>query len=247
MNSKFQKYILIPVSALILFASACGTAAKTPAPLNVNEAVSTLLAMTAQAAATSAALHTPTPLPTATPTFAKPMLYINDNAPCRTGTTTNFKISTTLKQGMTFDLIGKEATQSAWLIRVPNVGSCWVMAGDGSPTGDYESLPIATPQPSTQTPPGTPVFAGWPWFCTYVDGALYKATVDISWIDPAHDANGVRVYRDGTQITDLPLTTTSYVDTFNVTIGSNVTYTIQAYNDAGTSPQHSMTISSICK
>ena len=135
-----------------------------------------------------------------------------------------------------------------WLINAPNsTGTCWVLAGDGSPSGDYESLPEVTPQPSTQKPPGTPVFVGWPWFCTYSNGVMYKATVNLSWIDPANDANGFRVYRQGTQIADLPATKTSVIDTTNVVIGTNLTYSVAAYNDAGMSPQKTITIQSICK
>ncbi len=248
-HMKSYKAILIPASALILLTSACGTTAKTPEPLTVNEAASTLVALTDQAATQSASLNTPTPLSiAATPTFAKPLLYINDNAQCRTGTSPNFQVVATLSTGITVELIGKDTAQSAWLIKAPNNGStCWILTGDGSPSGDYESLPEVTPQPSTQKPPSVPVFAGWPWFCTYSNGVIYKATVDISWIDVAHDANGFHVYRQGTLIADLPVTKTSFTDTTDVVIGTNLTYGVEAYNDAGLSPRRTITIQSICK
>jgi len=76
---------------------------------------------------------------------------------------------------------------------------------------------------------------------------MYKATVNLSWIDPANDANGFRVYRQGTQIADLPATKTSVIDTTEVVIGTNLPYSITAYNDAGMSPQQTITIQSICK
>ena len=229
--------------------SACGTTAKTPEPLTVNEAASTLVALTDQAATRSASLSTPTPLSiTATPTFAKPFLYINDNAQCRTGASPNFQVVAALSTGITVELIGKDTAQSAWLVKVSNSGStCWVLAGDGSPSGDYESLPEVTPQPSTQKPPNVPIFAGWPWFCTYSNGVIYKATVDLSWIDPAHDANGFRVYRQSTLIADLPAATTTVTDKTDVVIGTDLTYSIEAYNDAGLSPRRTITIQSICK
>jgi len=247
MNSR--NLIWIPLSALILVCSACGTTSQAPEPLTVNEAASTLVALTDQAAIQSPLLSTPTILPpTSTPTFSKPLLYINDDTQCRTGTSNNFQAVTALSRGITVELIGKDTSQSAWLIHAPNnAGTCWVLAGDGSPSGDYESLPEVTPQPSTQKLPGMPAFVGWPWFCTYSNGVIYKATVNPSWIDPAHDANGFRVYRQGTLIADVPATTTSVIDTINVVIGANLSYSIAAYNDAGVSPQRTITIQSICK
>ena len=246
---KSRNLILILASAPILFCSACGTTAHTPEPLTVNEAASTLVALTDQAATQSAHLNAPTVSPpTSAPTFAKPFLYINDNTQCRTGTSANFKAVAPLSRGVTVELIGKDTLQSAWLIQAPNnAGPCWVLAGDGSPSGDYESLPEVTPQPSTQKPPGMPAFVGWPWFCTYSNGVIYKATVNLSWIDPAHDANGFRVYRQGTLIADVPATTTSVIDTIDVVIGTDLPYSIAAYNDAGVSPQRMITIQSICK
>ena len=246
---KLQTALLIPASALILFCSACGTTTKTPEPLTVNEAASTLVALTDQAATQSVHLSRPTlSPPTSTPIFAKPLLYINDNTQCRTGTNSYFQPVAALSRGITVELIGKDTSQSAWLIHAPNsAGTCWVLAGDGSPSGDYESLPEVTPQPSTQKPPSIPAFVGWPWFCTYSDGVMYKATVNLSWIDPAHDANGFRVYRQGALIADLPATTTSVIDTTDIVIGTALPYSIAAYNDAGMSPQRTITIQSICK
>ena len=246
---KSRSTFLILASALILFSSACGTTAKTPEPLTVNEAASTLVALTDQAATQSAHLSRPTlSPPTPTPTFVEPLLYINDNTQCRTGTSSNFQAVVALSAGMTVQLIGKDTSQSAWLIEAPNsAGTCLVLAGDGSPSGDYGSLPEVAPQPSTKKPPSTPAFVGWPWFCTYSNGVMYKATVNLSWIDPAYDANGFRVYRQGAQIADLPATKTSVIDTFEVVIGTNLSYSIAAYNDAGMSPQRTMTIQSMCK
>ncbi|MFZ1043246.1 MAG: hypothetical protein WCA79_00390 [Anaerolineales bacterium] len=239
---------LILAGLLILFSAACGTISKTPEPLTVNEAASTLVALTDQAATQSAHLSTATlPPPTSTPTFVKPLLYINDNTQCRTGTSSNFQAVAALSAGVTVELIGKDTPQSAWLIKVPNnADTCWVLAGDGSPSGDYESLPEVTPQPSTQKPPGIPVFVSWNYYCTYSNGVLYKATVNLSWIDPANDANGFRVYRQGTQIADLPTKTTSIIDTVEVVTGTDLSYSIAAYNDAGISPQQTKTLQSIC-
>jgi hypothetical protein len=246
MNSR--KALLTLAGALTLLASACGTASPTPEPLTVAEAASTLVASTFQAATRSAALNTPTPLPSATPTFAKPLLYIGHDASCRTGTTPNFKIVATLTAGTTVEMIGKDTPQSAWLVRAPgSANTCWVQALDGSPSGDFETLPEVTPQPSTQKLPGAPAIVGWPWICSYSNGVIYKFTINLSWIDPSHDANGFRVYRSNTQVADLPAGTTTFTDTTDVVLGSQLTYSVEAYNDAGVSPRAKTTISSICK
>jgi hypothetical protein len=242
--------ILILASALILLASACGTTAPTPEPVNVNDAASTLVAATFQAATRAASLHTPTPFPSpaATPTIAKPLLYINNNANCRTGTSPNFKVVAALSAGTTVELIGRDTPQSAWLIKIPNsTDSCWVMAQDASPSGGYQSLPEVTPQPSTQKPPNAPAIVGWPWICSYSNGVIYKFTVNLSWIDVTHTANGFRIYRADAQIADLPASTTSFTDTADVVIGTQLTYGVEAYNDGGASPRAKQTINSICK
>ena len=245
---KLHEITVAFAGALILLCSACGTAAETPKPLTVNEAASTLVALTDQAATQSAHLRTPTSLPPIlTPTFSKPVLYINADTHCRTGASANFQPVAALNRGSTVDLVGKDTQQSAWLIKAPNgSGTCWVTAGDGSPSGDYESLPEVTPQPSTQKLPSAPVFIGWNYSCTYSDGVLYKFSVKLSWIDTAHDANGFFVYRKSAQIADVPATTTSIIDTVTVVIGTDLTYSIAAYNDAGISPQQTRTLQKIC-
>ncbi len=242
---KSHNLILILASAPILFCSACGTTAQTPEPLTVNEAASTLVALTDQAATQSAHLKAPTiSPPTSTPTFAKPFLYINDNTQCRTGTSANFKAVAPLSRGVTVELIGKDTLQSAWLIQAPNnVGTCWVLAGDGSPSGDYESLPEVTPQPSTQSAP-VPLNKGdiiINFSCSYPGSSGESVTTSLSWFAPK-DANGYRVFRGNTQIADLPAGTTTYQDTAIIVPAGSVSYGISVYNDAGESAETNITI-----
>ena len=236
---------MILASALTLFASACGAAAKIPEPLTVNEAASTLVALTFQAATQSAHLHTPTPaLPASMPTFAQPLLYINDNTQCRTGTSSNFKAIAALSRGITVKLIGKDTSQSAWLIQAPNSSDeCWVIAGDGSPSGDYESLPEVTPQPSTQTAP-VPLNKDdiiINFSCSYPGSSGESVTTSLSWFAPK-DINGYRVFLGNTQIADLPAGTTTYQNTAIIVPAGSVTYGISVYNDAGESAQTKITV-----
>ncbi len=244
MNSR--KAFLTLAGALALFASACGAAAPTPESLTVAEAASTLVASTFQAATWAATLHTPTPLPSpaATPTFSKPLLYINDNANCRSGTSPNFKIIATLTAGTTLELIGRDTPQSAWLVKAPNgVDACWVMAQDGSPAGDFQSLPEVTPQPSNESAP-IPINKGSiiaNFTCSYPGISGESVTTTLSWFAPK-DANGYHVFRGDTQIADLPAGTTTYQDTAIIVPAGSVTYGLSVYNDVGESAQTKITV-----
>jgi hypothetical protein len=80
-----------------------------------------------------------------------------------------------------------------------------------------------------------------------VDGVLYEITIKLSWVNTASDANGFRVYRQDIQIADVPAGTTSYTDTSKVELGTELTYSVEAYNDAGASPRLGKTLASVCK
>ncbi len=76
---------------------------------------------------------------------------------------------------------------------------------------------------------------------------MYKFTINLMWTDPTKDANGFRIYRADTQIADLPADKTSVTDTVSVVLGSQLIYSVEAYNDAGVSPRAKTTLNSICK
>ncbi|HEX2698122.1 MAG TPA: hypothetical protein VHM28_10470, partial [Anaerolineales bacterium] len=109
--------ILILVGTLIV--SACGTEVKTPEPLTVENAASTLVALTFEAATQAASLSTPIPSPLPSPT-APPLLYFNGNAKCRTGPGVNFRVIGTFTLGATVELLGRDTAASAWLVKIPN-------------------------------------------------------------------------------------------------------------------------------
>lgn len=205
--------------------------------------------MTFQAATASASQksNAATPRPSVTPT-TKPALFINNNIQCRTGTNTNFRIIASFASGTTVEIVGKNTAASAWLVKVPNsTETCWVMALDGSPGGSYESLPEVTPLPSSQKPPTIPQNISYPFLCSYAHDIVYTVKVDLSWYDPGQDANGYHVYRFDTPIADVPANITSYEDTTDVQIGTQLKYSVEAYNDVGVSPRQTITINSICK
>jgi hypothetical protein len=235
-------------AAMALSLAACRAAPETAAPLDVSAAAETLVAMTFEAATHSAALQPPTLTPAPSSTPAAPRLYIKNEVQCRSGLGPNFKVLAVLPAGTMVDMVGKYSAQSAWLIQVPgNPLTCWVMAQDSSPSGSFENLPETTPQAGSGQPPSAPASLNWPFFCSYVDGVLYEITTDLSWTNTAGDANGFRVYRQETLVADLPANVTSYTDKGRVEFGTNLTYSVEAYNDAGVSPRLSRTIPSVCK
>ncbi len=245
---KLNKAALTLSSALIILASACSTGATTPTPLTINDAAATLVALTFESVTQTASASTPTPLPSPLPSpTAQPMLYINVNAKCRSGVTSNFKVIATFTPGMSVELIGRDTPASAWLVRVPNSADmCWVSAQDGSPAGNFQSLPEVTPQPVAGKLPTIPGPISWPYYCTYLRDVHYKLTIQISWMNIGHDANGFRVYRNDVQIADVPADITTIKDETEIIVGTQLRYSVEAYNDAGASPRQTITTNQLC-
>ncbi len=245
---KRKKLSLLIHAILVMVLSACSTGIQAAPTFSIEQAAGTLVAMTFEAATHSVPKPPVTNTPAATPTLSTPIFYVNGNVACRTGTGQNFRALATFTAGTTVEMIGKDPSGNYWLVKIPNSPeTCWLQTIDGTPGGNYESLPAVTPQPSTQKPPGAPANLTWPFYCEYEHDVIYKVTIKLSWIDLAQNANGFRLYRQGTQIADLPASTTTFTDTVEVMIGSQLKYAVEAYNDAGTSPRQSVTINSICK
>ncbi len=228
----------------------CSSAAQSTPTLSVNDTAATLVSKTFSAATRTAQAAPPTlpPLPKATATLDKPRLYVNTNIQCRTGTRSNFKVVATLPAGTIVDMIGKDSAEGAWLVTIPNSTiNCWVQIQDSSPSGSFQMLPEVTPQPTTQQLPTAPIGFNWSFFCDYGQGVIYKVTIKLSWSTAGSEVNGFRVYRGDTQVAELPADITSFSDTAEVTLGTDLSYSVEAYNDAGVSPRHNLTIHSICK
>ncbi len=228
---------LLAAVLLILAALACNFPA--PATPNPLEAAATIVALTLQAQGlpTSAGgpAATATPSPSATP--APPILYIREEARCRSGPGPNFKVVATFAPGLALEMVGQDIPDGYWVVRVPNSAeTCWVQAQDGSPGGDFEHLPQVTPPASTQRVPSRPGALFYNFFCD-----TNSLTTALRWTDTADNENGYRVYRQGSPVADLPPDSTSYTDTLRYVLGTPITYAVEAYNDAGTSPQRAVT------
>jgi SH3 domain-containing protein len=237
-----SKPIQIFAGVLVLAGLACNLGLPAPAPSDPRDAAGTIVAMTLQAQGlpTSAGLiaETPTsasPVPP-TPTFSRPILYINQNANCREGPGNNYKVVTSFTAGTSVDMLAKDSADSYWVIQIPGgTDTCWVAAEFASPGGDYQGLPEVTPEAAAKDVPARP---GSLYFNYYCDNT--SVTTTLTWADIAGNENGYRVYRLGALIADLPANTTTYTDTAEVAFGTPLTFSVEAYNEVGPSPQRTV-------
>ncbi len=242
MNDPIRKILLALLILLPL--AACNLPAGT---VNQGTSVAQQAATIVAATLNAVAVH-PTDVPitpfaspvvlAATPTV-KPTLFINtDQANCRSGPGADFKVIATFAAGTTVDMIGKDSADSYWIVKDPtSLGLCWIPVQDATPGGNFESLPEMTPQVSTKGVPLPPTIFYPNFSC---DNSTL--TTALTWNDVNNNENGYRIYRDTIQVGDVPANSTTFSETIDFTFGSTVTYSIAAYNDAGTSPQKSLKV-----
>ena len=242
---KSPKALSMFLSALILAALACNIGFQAPSS-DSRAAAATIVAMTlsAQGLPTSTGTTVATPFisPVAPTPTVKPTLHINaNNAKCRSGPSQDSKVIATFNAGATVDMIAKDTADGYWIVKDPGSGdTCWVRAQDATPGGSFDSLPEVTPQASAQSVPTRPGSLFYNYSCDNT-----SVTTTLTWADAANNENGYRVYRLGNLIADLPANSTAYADTANVPFGTQLTYSVEAYNDAGASAQRSVTFT--CK
>jgi hypothetical protein len=233
---------LLAVFGLLVFAmSACNIGVKAPSSSDPLSAASTIVAMTlkAQGLPTSSGPSVATPFasPVAATATTKPTLYINNNnTKCRGGPSQDDKVIASLNKATTVDLIAKDTADGYWLIKYPPTGDiCWVQAQDATPGGSFASLPEVTPQATVNV--SVPNRPGSLFFNYQCDSST--TTTTLTWADTADNENGYHVYRLGNLIADLPANSTSYTDVANVPPGTQLTYSVEAYNSSGASAQRS--------
>ena len=237
-------YKILPALTILLMLAACNLPSlQVNQNLSPNDQAATIVAMTLQAGGlpTSQGAIPTTPFASpaaATPTVAKPLLFINNSdTKCRSGPGPNFKVVATFGSGVTVEMVGKDTADSYWLVKDPgSAEDCWVQAQNGTPSGGFDTLPEVTPQAVSQGAPARPGSIIYNFSC---DNS--SLTTSLSRADSADNENGYHVFRLGNQIADLPANSTSYSDTVNYTLGTQMTYSIEAYNDAGVSEQRSIT------
>ncbi len=233
----------IAAIGVLLLSAACNfpMAQATYVP-SANEQAATSVAATLAAQPTAtvsevtpfASPSAPTVTPTTKPTFS----VTTDNAECRNAPAAGAKTITRFPAGTVVDLVGKDTADSYYIVIDPaSHDLCWIEAQNGTPGGSFSLLPEMTPQAQTTAQAAKVPAKPGALFYTFTCLGGGQVTVDLKWSDVANNETGYHVYRDGTQIANLPANSTTYTDTAAISPGIVIHYAVEAYNDAGASPQ----------
>jgi hypothetical protein len=180
----------------------------------------------------------------------------NANANCRQGPDTAYNIVTSFLAGDVVTLDGRnDFAPRWWYVLIPSSSAhCWVSGSTLDVSGPVEELPvIAAPLLPTDTPTATitptntaaPVPPAAPDNLSVSDSCTGSGLdVQLTWDDNSNNENGFRVYREGILQETLPANTTGYNQSAPHT-NSGFTYSVEAFNSAGTSSQTSAN-SSVC-
>lgn len=214
--------------------------------LSENDQAATIVAMTLQAAESTSNEQTPLNTPTAISIITKSggpaMLTVTENSNCRSGPGTNYTRVTVIPANTTVVVVARFASGNFWIV-TPADGSdnCWVDGTLGTVKGDTTIIPEVTPIASVnKDAPERPGSLYYNYSCPF--GSL---TTTLTWSDHADNETGYRVYRNNQLIGELPANSNAYTDNTTITVGTNISYSVEAYNDAGVSPQR--TISFKCE
>ena len=229
------------VSAIIL-AIALALYLTGPSPLSpaIASAVpsSTLIPATPtlQATVTAASSSTPTLQVTATltpiPAISEPTGEFKQNANCREGPGTAYNVVTSLLQGQTVPIDGRNEANTWWWVALPNSAHCWVSGVTvdvAGPVDDVPVVPTAPPPPSNLEASAS---------CT---NSTYSVT--LTWFDAAENETGYYIYRDGNRVVALGINFSSYSENFAGRSSSH-TYSVEAFNSVG--PSDRATVEAAC-
>jgi len=101
---------------------------------------------------TPTSTNTSTSTPTAT--SEPPVLVVNENTACRTGPGMIYDIRAYINVGAEPILLGRVEENDWWSVEEPDFNSqCWVSSSVVTVSGDFESLPAFTPEPTPTIEP----------------------------------------------------------------------------------------------
>mgnify|MGYP001309615525 CR=1 FL=1 len=167
----------------------------------------------------------PTLTDTPTPQASLPFFTFTQNANCRRGPGTAYKVTTSFPQGQQLPVSGRNS-DATWLqLPIPDTRAiCWVSVVTGSLSVDPEVLPLADYPPLPAAPAQLRIEQR---FCS-PNGYSLK----LAW---AGSASGYRVYRNGALIATLGPNTNVYPD--QPPFGDPHSYAVEALSADGVSPQ----------
>ena len=201
------------------------SATQPPVPAATNVTVPT---------ATATVASTATPAPTAT-TQLTAQVVPSINAYCRKGPGSDYYEITFLQSGTAYNVVGRNSLNTWWLVQAPGNLTCWMGDPGATQQGPVDQAVIAQAQPLPVTP------------ATFVDSVTCNATlhtlsVAFNWSTVAN-ATGYRIFRNGTQITDVAPPATAFTDA-SAPQGTNLVYGLEAHNDYGVAPRISVSVPS---
>lgn len=245
-----QLIFVLTLTALLL--AACNMPQEPQEPA-VEEQVATLAAATLDAQlsavpptpqASPTLAMTETPEATITPTYSLPLLTVNEDTNCRSGPGQDFEIVTVLRTGKQAEILGRSTSGNYWVIKNPDSGNpCWIWGEYAVASGSFQTLPSMTPPPTAAPSlPAAPSNLRYTFSCAY-NGTGSDVTTALEWNDNARNEKGYRIYQGGKFVVELPANSTYYTEVTAIALGAKVTYSVEAFNDTGPSPQASISFS----
>jgi hypothetical protein len=210
---------------------------------------------TAKPSDTPTVTLTPTNIPTSTVTLTStpsvPMVTVSQTTNCRTGPGTVYGLISALNPGGSAQVVGKFSAGNYWVINTPGgTGTCWLWGQYATVSGNTSSLPemYAPPSP-TPALPATPKHFASSVSCTKGALFLYNVHVELSWDDIATNEDGYYIYRNGKLLSTLGANSNDFADDTTLPmiykIGNpppSISYSVQAFNSAGTSDGHELSV-----
>lgn len=239
----------IPILLLALALTACNLPQPSPLP-SLEDQAATLVAATLQSQpqappptlqTTPTPVATETPTATITPTYSLPLLVVSKDTNCRTGPGQDYEILTVIRADKQVEILGRPPSGNYWVVKNPADGTpCWLWGEYATPSGSLHLLPSITPPPTaTAGLPAAPTNLRYNFICAY-NGVGTNITTTLEWNDNARNEKGYRIYRNGTFVVELPPGSTAFAEVVAVPLGARMTYSVEAFNDTGPSPQASI-------
>ena len=198
-------------------------------PQSTATALQPLIAMTPSATPQSL------PVETITPTYSVPMLTVREATNCRTGPGKSYEILLTFQVNQTLEIVGRYEPGDLWLVKFAEspTGTCWLWGEFVDVAGSYWTVSSVTPLPTATLPPLVPKAPSLHDFDYDCDGFNNTLSFYVIWNDKADNESGYCIFRDGSQIAELPAGSTTYAETIMMPASKSAQYYVEAYNAAG--------------
>lgn len=175
---------------------------------------------------------------TATPTYSKPFVSVSDVTNCRTGPGVDYERVTQLLPATSVEIIGF-FPPNYWIVSTSD-GECWVSGEFTTPVGSYTTVPTVTAPPTPQGGiPENVSLQKWDISCDYINNT---ADISIRWTDKDGES-GYRIIRNEEMVVELAANSAEFRETISLLAGQSVSYSIVAYNSAGSNASKTITLS----